>query len=230
MTGNRLLDRLAPTDLKRILPRLRKTTLRAKDQLSDGRSRLKDVCFPRDAILSLLVHLKDGTEVEVANVGYEGMLSPAAYLDDEGVLLRAVCQVEGEAWLWDARDFLKEVGRNPRLEALLKRYVHYLLGAYSQSVACNRANRLEQRCARWLLLGYDRAQRDEFPLTHEFIAKMLGVRRATVTEVASRLQKRGLITYRWGKIRIVDRAGLEGVSCECYRADHELYRRCLGRE
>jgi CRP-like cAMP-binding protein len=226
-TGNQLLDLLSSADRRKVIPYLKKTRLKLRAVFKESGETVPEVCFPIDSILSSVVRLRDGKEIEVANVGSEGMVSAGIYLGGENVVLRTFCQVEGDVLLWNAKDFIAECRKNSRLDGLIRLYIGYLMSAYAQSAACNRAHSIEQRCARWLLLGFDRAKREEFPLTHEFMAKMLGVRRATVTEVASSLQKKGLIGYRWGKIRILDRGGLESASCECYRSDIENYQRLV---
>jgi CRP-like cAMP-binding protein len=130
--------------------------------------------------------------------------------------MEALCQIPGRALKVTTRAVLEEIRRTPSVNRLLLRYAEAMMVQLAQHAACNRTHSIEQRCARWLLMTRDRVGNDEFPLTQQFLAQMLGVRRATVTMVAGALQKAGLINYRRGRIRIADGRGLEGTACECY--------------
>jgi CRP-like cAMP-binding protein len=176
------------------------------------------LCFPLAGVVSLVTVMRDGDMVEMATVGREGVVGVQALLESDAAAsnLRALCQVPGRCVSVPV-DNAREIAAGPGpFRRVLDRYVHAMLVTTAQEVACNRLHPLEQRCARWLLTTRDQVDRDEFSLTQEFLAEMLGVRRATVTIAAGMLQKRGLIRYRRGVIEILDPAGLHGASCECY--------------
>lgn len=174
------------------------------------------VYFPETAVASDLVTLSDGTTMEVATIGREGMVGIPVLLEGDKTPESCICQVPGEAYQMSAADLRDQIESNPFLNALLKRYTQAFLSMVSQSVICNRAHTIVARCARWLLMTHDRAGRNDIPLTHQYIAVMLGVRRAGVTQAMGALQKEGLILYHRGIIKILNRKGLEQSSCECY--------------
>ena len=175
------------------------------------------VYFPNSGIISLVNLTEDGGTVEAATVGNEGMVGLPLLLGTDRMIGQAITQIVGDALRMKADVFKQEVTPASPLYSLLLRYTQALMNLISQSVACNRLHSVEDRCCRWLLLCQDRVESDEFPLTQEFLAQMLGVRRASVSVVAATLQKAGLIRYRRGKITILDRLGLEAASCECYQ-------------
>ena len=176
---------------------------------------IQHVYFPLSGVVSLLTILADGTETEVGIVGNEGIAGISAFLGIDTTSLKALVQIPGDAMRMRTSDFQAEL-LDGALHNLLQRYTQTLIGQISQSVACNRHHSVEERCCRWLLMCHDRAKSDHFPITHEFLSHMLGVRRASVTVVAGMLQKAGLISYSRGRMIILDRPGLEEVSCECY--------------
>jgi CRP-like cAMP-binding protein len=155
------------------------------------------------------------------------MIGTTLALGSETADHRAIVQVAGEALCMDASTFLRELKTSPKLQNLLMRYTVTLLNQVAQSAACNRVHTVDERCARWLLMTHDRVKSDTFALTQEFLAQMLGVHRPTVSVAAAMLQKAGYIRYVRGTITIVDRKGLEGASCECYRAISDEYERLL---
>jgi CRP-like cAMP-binding protein len=175
------------------------------------------VYFPNSGIISLVNLTEDGGTVEAATVGNEGMVGLPLLLGTDRMIGQAITQIVGDALRMKADVFKQEVTPASPLYSLLLRYTQALMNLISQSVACNCLHSVEDRCCRWLLLCQDRVESDEFPLTQEFLAQMLGVRRASVSVVAATLQKAGLIRYRRGKITILDRLGLEAASCECYQ-------------
>jgi CRP-like cAMP-binding protein len=222
---NRLLATLPPAVYEAVLPYLEPVALSMQQVLYTPSTPISHVYFPRSAVVSLVVIMADDTRVEVATVGNEGLVGLPAYLGGYISPLQAFCQIPGSAWRTEAGQFREMVRRNEVLNNLLQRYTQALFNQISQAAACNRAHPIEERCARWLLMTHDRAVGDTFPLTHVFLAQMLGVRRATVTVVAGMLQQAGLIAYRRGVMTIVNRAGLEAASCECYRMIREDYER-----
>ena len=160
-------------------------------------------------------------------MGREGFVGLAAALGVEASPHRAMCQMAGESLRLPVGPFLEALGRGPGLPRLLHRYVAFSLRLVGQGVACNALHPIEARASRWLLMIHDQAGRDEFPMTQEFLAYMLGVRRQTVTVVAGALQNAGLIGYRRGVITVLDRPRLEEAACECYASMRSYYRRIV---
>jgi CRP-like cAMP-binding protein len=226
---NRLLRALSPEVRQQLLPVLELIVLSMRERLIEPNVPIPFVYFPLHGVVSLISTLEDGTQVEVATIGNEDLIGLSLVLYANIVPFTAFVQVPGEALRIEAEVFGRLLLEGSGvLSQLLYRYTQALFNQLAQHVVCNRLHRTAQRCARWLLLTHDRVGRDEFPLTHEFLALMLGVRRATVTEVAGRLQKAGLIRYRLGIIRVLDRAGLEAACCECYGVIKQEYDRLLG--
>jgi CRP-like cAMP-binding protein len=176
------------------------------------------VYFPIDAVISVVTVLRDGSQIEVVTVGCEGITGAEALLNDRLASRLTWCQVAGDAYRISMREFRDLCGREPAFRNLVERYISALLDALAQSIACNRLHYVNERCARWLLMTHDRVGRPQFPLTHEALATMLGVRRAGVSIAAAALQHAGYIRYSRGKVTILERAGLESVACECYAA------------
>ncbi|HVF55319.1 MAG TPA: Crp/Fnr family transcriptional regulator [Pyrinomonadaceae bacterium] len=183
---------------------------------------LQHVFFPTTSIVSLLTDLSDGSGMEVGLVGSEGMLGISAILGGSETKVATV-QAAGEALRLQAGKLLEEFNRGGTLQQALLRYTHALMTQISQSVVCNSRHPIEGRLARWLLMYHDRLKNDEFVLTHEFMANMLGVRRAGVSEVAEKLQEMGFISYERGHVTILNRKGLEDFACECYPAVKEKF-------
>jgi CRP-like cAMP-binding protein len=186
------------------------------------------VHFPVSGVVSLVTVMRDGDMVEVATVGREGMVGFHHFLGlDAMPNIRAICQIAGSAVEVDAGVFREASSAPGPLHRLIERYVLVLQVATAQEVACNRLHPLEMRCARWLMTTRDQVGADEFGLTQEFLAEMLGVRRATVTIAAGMLQKAGLIRYRRGWIGVLDPAGLESAACECSAVIRSEYERFM---
>lgn len=213
--GNRLLDALPAEELERLRPHLETVSLGLKEVLAEPDEPIEHVYFPINGAFSMIATMEDGQGVEVGTIGNEGMLGLAVFLGRETMPLRAISQVPGEAVRMRS-DVLRELRPGDRLHELLRLYTEAMFVFAAQSSACNRLHSVEQRASRWLLHTQDRVGRDEYPLTQEFLAQMLGVRRASVSEVAGGLQRAGLISYGRGRIRVLDRPGLETRSCECY--------------
>lgn len=199
-----------------------------KQELYKPNEPIDFVYFPLEGVFSLLTLSSEGDLVEVATVGNEGMVGLPVFLGVKQIPGIAMCQVRGNALRMRAEDLQTKVSRDSSLYDMLHRYTQALFNFISQSALCNQLHSIEQRCCRWLLLTRDRVETDEFGLTHEFLSQMLGVRRAGVSEVAARLQNAGLISYRYGKITIVDRVGLEATSCECYKLIKAEFDRLIG--
>jgi CRP-like cAMP-binding protein len=222
---NRLLAALPAIDYARILPSLTVVPLKLKNVLHKPGEQIRDVYFPGGGFCSMLTVLEDGSMVEIATIGREGVVGVSAVLDGSPVTSTAMVQGETETCYRMKVDvFRREINRRDAFHELMAHYAQALFGFVAQSTACNAVHSVEQRLARWLLMARDRMGSDEFPLTQEFAAMMLGASRPTVTVVAGTLQKAGLIKYRHGHVTIVDREQLEAASCECYRAATNLLR------
>lgn len=225
---NRLLARLPREEYERLQPYLEPVFIDLKRELYQPNVPMEFVYFPLDGVFSLLSLSSEGDLIEVATVGNEGMVGLAVFLGVREIPGISMCQVPGNALRMRAEDLQNQVTHGTSLYDVLHRYTQALFNFISQSALCNRLHSIEQRCCRWLLLTRDRVDSDEFPLTHEFLSQMLGVRRAGVTEVASRLQNAGFISYRYRKIAVLDRAGLEATSCECYGLIKAEFERLIG--
>lgn len=227
MPRNRILAALPPEELERIQPSLELIELPLRKVLIDPNRPIEHVYFVEEGVVSILGVMQDGTAVETATIGQEGMVGLPVFLGAESMAAQAFTQVSGSGYRMPSEALLQELGNGGALPRLLGRFTQALITLTAQNSACNRVHSAEQRCARWLLLTADRAGRDVIDLTHLFLSQMLGVRRATVTEIAGGLQARGLIDYSRGRIAIVDRAGLEETSCECYRVIQSEFDRLL---
>ena len=226
---NRLLQRLPPDQYAALLPYLEPVELNNRQVLWQPDATIHSVYFPRTCVLSLLTPLSDEPPVEAATVGREGMAGTAVVLGVRVTNVQAITQVSGLAARLDAERFMVHLRQaDGALFSLLLRYAQALQEQTAQSVACNRRHAIGERCARWLLMTQDRVGRDQFGLTQDFLAFMLGVRRASVTVAAGMLQQAGLIRYHRGTITVVDRDGLEAASCECYKVVTRKYEQLLG--
>jgi CRP-like cAMP-binding protein len=185
------------------------------------------VYFPIDAIGSIVSATPEGVAVETATVGSEGMVGIPVFLGTDRTVAQAFCQVSGVMLRVPVNAFREALERSARLRVILGAYTMAFITQTAQASACNRLHTMRQRCARWLLETHDRVQGDTFDLTQEFLAQMLGVRRATVSEVAASLQRDGLIEYEYRRITVVNRAGLEAAACDCYRIVHREYERLV---
>lgn len=213
---NRLLAALPGEVTSRMKPHLETVSLSFKEVLYQPKKPIEYVYFPNQGVVSLLILLEDGSLAEVGLVGNEGMVGLSVFMEVETMPFRAIVQVPGAAMRMQA-DIFKDFVGHEKLHNLLLRYSHVRMLQFAQSAACIAHHSVEERCCRWLLMTRDRLNSDQFPITHEFLSQMLGVRRASVTVVAGMLQKAGLISYSRGRMTILDRHGLENVSCECYR-------------
>jgi CRP-like cAMP-binding protein len=225
---NHLLAVIPAGEFRELKAHLTTVDLRAKDRLAEPNRAIEAVYFPLDAVLSMAAVDRNGEAVEVGSVGCEGMTGLAVLLGDEQSTSRVVVQVGGRAERMDAAVLQREARHNENFRRLLFLYAQAFITQIAQSTACNRLHAAEQRLARWLLICRDRVGRDEMPITQETMATMLAVRRATVTEAASRLQREGLIRYRRGVVAIMDRPKLEAATCECYQIVREEFDRLLG--
>jgi len=213
--GNRLLQALPAAEQDRLQSKLTPLSLSMKTVLFEPGQEISAVHFPVNGVVSLVTSLEDGAIVEVATVGNEGIVG-VPLVHGGSLAVRAISQVPGDTLRMDASVFISEFQRPGPFRELVQNYLQALFGQISQAAACNRLHSNEERLSRWLLMSHDRVGTETFPITHEFLGQMLGSRRATVTLSAGILQAAGLIRYHRGRVTIVDRAGLESVSCECY--------------
>ena len=226
--ANHLLAALPSEVFDRIAPSLDVVPLLLKQFVYTPGERIRDIYFPGGGFVSIVTVFKDGGMVEVATVGREGMIGASAILNGDPAPSAAMVQAETDTcYRMPADVFRDEINRRNSFHDLMTRFAQALNGFIMQSTACNAVHSIEQRLARWLLLAHDRVGRNEFPLTQEFVAMMLGASRPTVTVVASTLQKAGLITYHRGHLKIVNREKLESASCECYRTSTDLLRNVI---
>lgn len=223
--GNRLLGHLPVGDQKRLLALLEPVSLKPPQIIYRVRSSIDYVYFPVSGIISAMTVMEDGRAIEVATIGNEGLVGLSAFLGSEESPYEVMVQVQGQALRMPAHTLRKEAGSNSPLRQVLLAYYTAFSVQVSYSVACNGLHKVEERCCRWLLMTQDRVGSNVLPLTHEFLAIMLGVRRASVTDVLSPLQQRGLIRNGRGTIEIIDRAGLEAKACECYGAINQEFSR-----
>ena len=223
---NNLLAALPAEDLHRVRPQLDVVPLKLKELLHKPGEPIDYVYFPGAGFCSIVTVLEDGNMVEAAAIGREGLVGLAASASTETPSsIASMAQSDMEiCYRMKADHFRRELGRCGAFQAIVMRYSQALLGFIMQSAACNASHSIEQRFARWLLAAQDRMDADEFLLTQEFIAMMLGASRSTVSEVAGELQKAGFITYHRGRVAILDREALEAASCECYRTGSNMLR------
>jgi len=221
-TGNRLLSTLPLKEHELLSPHLKAVSFRLGEILFQPGDKIERVYFPTTCVVSLLTDLEDGTGLEVGLVGSEGIVGVSAFLGGSETKLATVQASGGALEMRVAR--LQEMFRKGGLlQKQLLRYTHALMTQISQSVVCNVRHPVEGRMARWLLMYHDRLNVDEFEMTQEYMAHMLGVRRPSVTEVALKLQELGYIRYHRGRITIVSREGLEQFTCECYVVGEEKF-------
>jgi len=203
----------------------------ARDVVYEQGERIDRVVFPLTGVFSLVSMMEDGRGVEVATVGNEGFVGLPVFL--QATLTgahRAFAQVPGEALVLEPAAFLQLVNAGGPFQTALQRYAQAMITAIAQGSACNRLHKIEQRCARWLLQTHDRVDSDEFALTQEFLAQMMGIRRPRASEAAGVLRESGLIRYARGRMTILDRPGLESASCECYGVIRREFDRLLGHQ
>ena len=224
---NRILAALPPDELAVLEPVLEPVNLVSRRVLCDSGQPIPAVCFPEDAVVSSLSVMADGSAIETATIGNEGMTGLALFHGVDQTPEQAFVQVPGVGHLLSATAFRDALPRCPTLRAQLHLFAQALYSLVAQSSGCNRKHGVDQRCARWLLLVHDRVGRDQWDLTQLFLSQMLGVRRATVTVAAGVLQKAGAIRYSRGRITVVDRALLEAASCECYAVIRSTFDRLM---
>ena len=226
-SSNHILASLPADEYQRIAAELVFKPLKPKQVIHKHGEPVTEIIFPGRSVCSITNMMEDGGVVEVATVGREGFLGIGAVLGDGSSSGEAFVQVPGDgaAYAMGIDAFRREMQRGGAFPKAVTRYSQAFVGLIMQSVACNGLHSAEERCCRWLLMTHDRVERDEFPLTHEFLAIMLGVRRPTVTLVLAELQRSGIVSHVRGLVRVVDRKALEAASCECYRSVRGLFDR-----
>jgi CRP-like cAMP-binding protein len=226
---NRLLASLPRAERGRLLAACDSVELEFGVVLFEPEARIRHVYFPTGGCVSLLIPAGGKNHLEVAMVGNEGMVGAPLILGVDRSDLRALVQGPGPAWRMGARTFAREVGASAVLRIAFHRYVQVRMAQFAQAAACTRFHLIEGRLARWLLMTQDRAHGSQFHVTHEVLARMLGVRRVGVTRAANALQQRKLIRYHRGEVTVLNRAAMEAASCGCYQADLRAYANLLGR-
>jgi CRP-like cAMP-binding protein len=224
---NRLLKLLDPPVYAQFIDESEPLELTAKQVLWRAGAPIRSVYFPRTCVASLIVPLAEDRSIEAATVGNEGFVGVPVALGMESTTIMAIAQVTGMALRLPAGTFASLLGQHERLRLVVLAYAHTLTEQAAQTVACNRRHELSERCARWLLMTHDRVGASPFGLTQDFLATMLGVRRAGVTVAAGALQHAGLIRYSRGRVEVVDREGLEAASCDCYHILAASYERAI---
>ncbi len=226
---NRLLGLLSPRDYARLRPHLHRNPLRYRQSLYRARRPIRFVYFIESGVGSLVNTMANGDAAEVGTIGNDGVVGLPLLLGDDRAPTNVYVQVPGTGLRMTASLFVKELARSASMRMVMLHYAHAFFNQVAQSAACNQFHSIEQRCCRWLLMTHDRMQSDEFLLTQEFLAMMLGVQRTGLSTAAAALQRAGLIRYIRGEVTIVDRAGLIERSCECYGVSKNEFDRLLGR-
>ncbi len=226
--SNRILNSLTRSEYERLAEHLEPVKLWMGEVLYHPEQPITHVYFPNRGTVSIVSLFEDGGSVEVGMVGNEGMFGVCAFLGSVTTPQQAVVQLPGDALRMRVGALKREFDRGGQLQDMLLRYTQAFITQISQTAACNRAHPVEGRLAKWLLMCQDRAYSKELELTHEFIATMLGVRRAGITEAACQLKDEGAINYRRGQVTIVDRERLEAISCECYPLVKKEFDRLVG--
>src|ERR1043166_1305493 len=224
---NDLLHALPPAVYERIVEQSDVVALKLKDRIYRADERVDAAYFPADCCLSMVSTMRDGTVIEVGTIGNEGMSGLSIFHGVDSLPTDCIAQIAGEAKRIARADLEVVLRDSPELTAAMHRYAQAWTDQLGRSAACNVAHTIDQRCARWLLMTHDRVRRAVVPLTQEFLAVMLGARRASVTLAANRLKDAQLIRYTRGRITILDRPGLEAAACECYEAGRRDLTRVL---
>ncbi|BAY64167.1 cyclic nucleotide-binding protein [Calothrix brevissima NIES-22] len=225
VTQNRLLAQLPPDELNNLYPHLEIVSLSLGQVIIEPHEPIPYAYFPVNSLLSLVAMMEDGSTVESGCIGREGMAGIPIILDASTTPMQTLAQIPGKAVRIKAGIFKDAFKTSNALQKILYRYIHTIIVLGSQSTGCNRLHNIEARLSRWLLMSSDGIASESLPLTQEFLSTMLGVRRSGVSETASKLQSRGLISYQRGNIQIVDRKRLETTACECYGIVKAEYQR-----
>jgi CRP-like cAMP-binding protein len=228
LVENRLLALLPADELDALRHHADFVSLRHGDHAIVPDEPIRDVYFPLSCLLSMVTTMEDGSTVESGSIGREGMSGIPVILNAGQTTMPTFCQIPGDAVRIRSSLLKESYERSDEVRRTLNRYIHTVVVVSSQSTACNALHRVEERMCRWLLMSSDGVGSDEVNLTQEYLAAMLGVRRPGVTEVAGKLRAESLIDYTRGRIRIIDRAGMERLACECYGRVKGEYERLFG--
>jgi CRP-like cAMP-binding protein len=220
---NRMLAALEPVDYEALMADAKVITLKLEKRLYRQDEPVDTVYFPLTCMVSILAGPEEGDLTEAATIGREGVAGAESLILNQSAIGLHVIQLPGTAVVIEADVFRKHLGDKPRLKDLVDRHLFALTRQTLLGAACNRLHNMEQRCARWLLMTHDRAGADTFPLTQEFLANMLAVRRATVNTATRVLKQAGFIRYVRGQLTVIDRRGLESASCDCYQSIRRAY-------
>lgn len=223
LRSNQLLDALAPDSRRRIAPHLEPVEFKLGAMVCDAGGLLKHAYFPSGSVLSLLTVLENGAAIETANIGREGAFGLFAAMYSRVSFNRCIVQLEGHTIRCPIELLQHEFETSEHVRNLFVSYSETLLSQVQQTVACNSMHTTEERMCRWLLMMHDRAEGEALPYTHEFLSHILGANRKSVTLAAQSMQAAGLISYRRGRIQILDRVGMEKASCECYAIVKERF-------
>lgn len=226
---NALLARLPADAREALAPQLETVALGCRQVVAEREQPIAYVYFPCTCVFSVLTHMENGSAIEVGTIGKEGFFGIDILTGGSAALEHTFCQVAGESLRMPVGDFRREIADDTPLRRIVQRYLQAYLSLLSQSVACNRLHTLEQRFARWVLMTRDRIDSDDFRLTQEFLAQMLGVRRPSISQIAGAFQQAGSIRYNRGDMTVLDRAQLEQASCECYRLVAQRFAHLLGQ-
>jgi len=221
--SNRLLASLGRTEYDAVIQSATLITLRFRRRLVQQDGTIDAVYFPLSCMVSLLVTTDGRPQVEIATIGNEGVVGASELIQAQGAMGLNLVQLPGVAVRVEAGTFRRLLDTHPPVQKLIHQHFYALMRQVFYGAACNRIHSMEERCARWLLMTHDRAGRNTFPLTQEFLSHMLGVRRATVNLATGMMKKAGFISYVRGKVTVIDRAGLESASCPCYQAIIRAY-------
>ncbi len=222
---NRVLALLPPPDIRSLSPHLEPITFKMKQSLHEPGEAIETVYFPEDAVASVVITMENGSTVEVGLVGRDGVVGLPAVIGSGRATNRTFIQLPGSGFSVKAKILRQLAESSAELRSCLQLAIQGYLAQTAQTAACNRVHELEERMARWLLMCSDRLQSDHIPITHEFLAMMLGTRRSSVSIAAGILHKSGLIAYARGSVTIQDREGLANAACECYQSVYEEYVR-----
>jgi CRP-like cAMP-binding protein len=226
---NRMLELFDPHDLEQLGLHFEHITLEYRQVLYEADKRIEWVYFLNDGVASLVNTMENGSAAEIGTIGNEGVVGLPILLGDAYAPTSAYIQVPGSGLRIKAATLRDRLRQSSTLQSVMLRYAHAFFNQVAQSAACVHFHSIEQRCCRWLLMTHDRVQSDEFLLTQEFLAMMLGCRRTSVTAAARYLKKRNIIEYNRGQVKILDRTALEKCSCECYAVSKHEYDRLLGK-
>jgi CRP-like cAMP-binding protein len=225
--ANVILAKLSQASLQELRPQLQRVELEIKKVIFEPNRSIKDVYFVEVGMISVVSAMNNGDMIEVGTIGKEGMAGAFLLFGIKSAPYKYFVQIAGHGYRMDAKEFKNVAGREGELYDLVMRYQAAFQTQTMQCAACNGLHSIQQRCCRWILMSQDRVNSEVVPLTHEFLGLMLGVRRASVTEVLRPLQERDLIQSKRGEITILDRKGLESGSCECYRLIMDQHKQLL---